>query len=330
MRKRWIKAILVAALFLVLAAPVWADDGAGQLVLPGGSLTIGSGEEVIHDVVVVAGTLDLTHGGKVRGDVVVLAGEATVNGEIDGNLVVVAGSLSLRSGAVVTGDLVAAASSVERDPASRVEGQVQDAFHWETPIVPGSWSVFRRSQDGGMLTLLGNVLQWIMTNVALIVLGILMILFLPKPTAGVQEAVLKGWVPSAGVGLLTLMALAIVLPVLVIICLGIPIAVVLGVTAAAAGLFGWVATSIIIGHRILAGLKVHDAHFGLAVMAGVLTVRLVSAIPCIGWLAALAVLCVGLGSVVLTRFGTMPYVPVSSLAAGPPGPPEPPPDSPIS
>lgn len=330
MRNKWTGALFVALLFFALAVPVWADDGDGQLVLPGGSLTISPGEEVNQDVVVVAGTLDLRQGGRVRGDVVVLAGMATVSGEIEGNLVIVAGSLILRSSAVVKSDLVAAASTVERDPGARIEGKVQHAFRWQTPIVPRTWRVFPSSENGGMLRFLGIVLQWIMTNVALIVLGILLVLFLPKPTAGVQNAISRGWLPSAGVGLLTLMALAIVLPLLVIICLGIPVAIVLGVAAGAAGLFGWVAASILIGHRILNGLKVQGAHFGLAVVAGVLAVRLVSAVPCLGRLADLVVLCVGLGAVVLTRFGTMPYAPVSAPASSPSGPPAAPPDAPVA
>ncbi len=306
---KWVQAVLAGLLFLTLAAPVGADDGQGQVVLPGGSLLVGSGEDLPHDVVVFGGTLELRQGGRIRGDVVVIAGEGTINGQVDGNVVVVIGRLHLRPQAVIEGDLAIAASGFDRDPGATVRGQVQDALRWSTPIVPGRWNPLVPSSEGGMLRLLGSLLQWMMTNAALIVAGVLLLYFLPRQVAMVQESIMRAAIPSAGVGLLTLLALAIVLPLLVIICLGIPIAAVVGLIAATAGLFGWLVVSIGIGRRILSTLNVPVPHYAVEVMAGVLTVSLLTAVPCIGWLMALTVLSAGLGAVALTRFGTTPYPP---------------------
>jgi hypothetical protein len=151
-----------------------------------------------------------------------------------------------------------------------------------------------------------------MTNLAFIALGILMVIMLPRPTEIVQQAVVVGPFASLAIGLLTLVAAAVVLPLLIITCLGIPIAAVLAVAAAAAGVFGWTATCMLLGKRLLSALRFPDPHFALETVAGVVATSLLSAVPCIGWLLAALVLSTGLGAVVMTRFGTMPYFPSSA------------------
>ena len=53
----------------------------------------------------------------------------------------------------------------------------------------------------------------------------------------------------------------------------------------------------------------------VAVLVGVLLISLLTTVPCLGWLLAGVVGSLGLGAVVLTRFGTMAYPPAPAPIA---------------
>jgi hypothetical protein len=141
-------------------------------------------------------------------------------------------------------------------------------------------------------------------------LGVVVMLILPKQTSLVGQTVSTVPLPSAGVGLLTFAVLLFVVPLLVIICIGIPLVVLLGVAFLAAMLLGRVAIGALIGERLLTALKVKQSQPLLDVVVGIGLVELLAAVPCLGWLLGLTLWLVGLGAVVLTRFGTVPYEPL--------------------
>jgi hypothetical protein len=105
------------------------------------------------------------------------------------------------------------------------------------------------------------------------------------------------------------------------ICLS-PIALLLGVALLAAGTFGWAAVGLLVGRRLLEAFKVKVITPLMAVAAGILLLSLLGAIPCLGALVVIVAGCVGLGAVVLTRFGTQTYpLPVPPIPPVPPAPP---------
>ena len=126
---------------------------------------------------------------------------------------------------------------------------------------------------------------------------------------------------AMGVGMLVL---AILIPLLTVICVGIPVALLLILAGAVAGLFGWVAMGIGVGEQLLATLHTVAAHPLAAAVIGAPVISVLTGIPCLGWLLGLVVLAAGLGAVVLTRFGTLPYpapaTPASPAPTAPAGP----------
>jgi hypothetical protein len=166
-----------------------------------------------------------------------------------------------------------------------------------------------------------NLMEVVFTTLALMALGVVLMLLLPKQVAQVGQTVSEAPLPSIGVGLLTLLVLLILLPLLVIICIGIPVAILVLLAAAAAAIFGWIAVGIVVGQRVLEALRVGEYQPLLEVIIGVPVVRLLSAVPCLGWLLGLIVTCVGLGAVALTRFGTVAYEPSSKPPDDVPAPP---------
>jgi hypothetical protein len=100
----------------------------------------------------------------------------------------------------------------------------------------------------------------------------------------------------------------------------------------AAVLFGWVALGAIVGARLAPALKLGDLSpavtGALGTFALTITVEILRLVPCLGPLLAIGLASLGLGAVVLTRFGTQPYIyrptpPAPPAPATPPQPPAP-------
>jgi len=124
-------------------------------------------------------------------------------------------------------------------------------------------------------------------------------------------------------------AASILMPLLTIIIVGIPVVMVLGVALALGCLLGWIASAAVVGDRVVRATSGFGR--GGRVAVGIVLLTLIGRIPCLGGLATLLAVCWGLGSVVLTRFGTSEeriWAPFASLAgdaaasAAPQSPPE--------
>jgi len=327
--KKWTGVLLVVLLFVTLTVPTLADDGGGQVIFPGENVVIEPGEQWAGDLTLLGGNLELREGGRVLGDVAVLGGNAIVDGAVEGNLVVIGGTLDLRSNAVIDQDLVTFGAAVSRAEGAIVRGQRVEGLQWNTPqirILPSlplqrwdgsSWSW----QWNSFFDLMSRLLRTVLNVVALIVFGALLVLLLPKNSEMVIKTVSEAPLPSLGVGLLSGVVLAIVVPLLIIICIGIPIAILVVMAAVAAGVFGWVSVGTLVGGRILRALNASRGQPLLEVVIGVAAITLLAEVPCLGWLLALVVGAVGLGAVVLTRFGTMAYERVRVASPMPPAPP---------
>ncbi len=317
--KKWMLCFVTLLLFLSLAVPVWADDGSDQVVFFGDSVVIGPGEEVDGTLTVIGGSLDLREGGRVRGDVVALGGETIVDGRIDGNLVVVGGTLDLRSHATIAEDLVTFGASVSRAEGATVLGESIEGFRgklpplrvepWipRLPVIRERW----RSPNLFFGDVFGSLVRWVVRTIAWMALGVVVMLLLPKQTVLVGQTVSEVPLPSAGVGMLTFVVLLVLVPLLVIICIGIPVVLLLAIAFVAAQVLGRVAIGAIIGQRLLAALNAKQPQPLFDVAVGIALIELFTAVPCLGGLLGWIVSLTGVGAVVLTRFGTTAYEPLS-------------------
>jgi len=324
--KKWMCVLLTLMLFASLAVPVWADDG--QAVMPGESIVIGPGEDVQGDLTVLGGSLELQEGGRVNGDVAILGGDAIIDGEVDGSLVVMGGTAELGANALIRKDLFTFGASVSRAAGATVQGETIEGFRGRLrlPALPSlpsveTWRTTRGQWDEQpFVNLLSSFLRFVLNLVALVVLGVLLVLLLPRQTAQVGQAVSEAGWTSLAFGVLSFLVLLVLVPLLVIICIGIPVAVLLVMAAVAAALFGWVAIGVLLGRRLLAALHTSQPQPVVEVIVGVTLLTLLSEVPCLGWLLGVIATAIGLGAVVLTRFGTVRYAPqnpVTELPAPP-------------
>jgi hypothetical protein len=157
-------------------------------------------------------------------------------------------------------------------------------------------------------------------------------MFLPRPTERVARTIVEQPVTAGGVGLLTIIVAPLMLVGMAITLILIPVSLLGVVVLVVAWFFGHIAIGYEVGRRL--GIALNQ-DWPLAVAAGIGTflVTLISSgidqlVFCIGWMVPFLVGVLGLGGVILTRFGAQAYPP--PVYTGPvnpplqPGPPAPP------
>ncbi|HET92066.1 MAG TPA: polymer-forming cytoskeletal protein [Chloroflexi bacterium] len=338
MRKnRWLTGLtgLLIVLILLPAAPAWASDGPPDdgIVVWNRDYTLEEGETLGGDLVIFNGDATIEEGSRVEGAVIVWNGSATIEGTVEGDVVVSNGDIYLGDNALVEGQVVCSWScNLQREEGSRVEGGVSEGvplptlpslpilrFQYRdgTPIPIPALSNFWASGPSQAMHWAFRLIRGLASILVVAVVGGLIALIWPDQTAHVSRTLVSAPWPSLGVGLLTFF-LAVVLIVLltITICLA-PVAALTALALGAAGLFGWVAVGALLGERLLVALKAREIAPLWAAGLGTLVITIVSAgldtafcLAPLGWLLTAILGWMGLGAVVLTRFGTAAYTPV--------------------
>ncbi len=333
MQKLRIVSLFVLLLTLV-PTPALAFDGGGPggQVVFGENYTLAAGEVLDGDLVVFGGNVTLEEDSQVNGDVIVWGGEATVDGTVNGNLVAMGGNVYLGSSALIKEDVVAMGGEIHREEGAQVEGQevTTPRGRWTFPVfvpLPGGvrslpvptgplahWNGFSNL----LIRLIWRGIRLVLMVLLMAGLSGLVVVLWPQPAARVGETALQSVLPSLGVGLLTVLVVAVVvIGLAVTICLS-PVAFLVALATWVAGLFGWSALGIVVGERVLPAItKQPVSPFWSAALGGALLTfvsELLDFIPCIGWIGGVLITCVGIGAVVLTRFGstTYPIVPATA------------------
>ncbi len=268
--------------------------------------TVRRGATVPGDAVVFGGNLVVEQGATVNGNVAIFGGATDIAGEVRGDVAIMGGTVNLQPSAVVDGTLRLLGGSYNQMPGSSVRGGInrENGFRFgpdfgRTVITP----VVTRPFDMSAF----NFVRDVITALAMAALGALLVVFFPEPTRRVMSTAERSAPVSLGVGCLTMMIVPILLVLFAITLIGIPVTMVLAIAWAAAIVFGWIAIGYFAGNRVLDALKVKNIAPVLAVFVGVLVLAFVNAVPCVGGLVSLLIATLGLGAVVLTRFGTRNY-----------------------
>ena len=313
--RNWRIAFLISIVLLTLTAatPALAFNGGGpgDKVVVGEDFTLGSGETVDGDLVVFGGDVDLEADSQVDGDVVVWGGDVEVAGMVNGDVVVFGGSVHLASTAVVYGEAVVMGGLVEQDDGAEVQGSEVTgpagmSWRWYGPaVMPFVHHGTTEMTPGHIaLAMLWRAARLLLTVLLMAVLAGLVAVLWPGAAQRVGRAGVQSVLPAMGLGLLTVVVVAALLLSICLSVLGVVAVVVVGVAA----VFGWVSIGIVIGERLLAGRQVHP-FWSAALGAGLLTLvsSLLGLIPCVGWAGGFLVMCVALGSALLTHLGRVEY-----------------------
>jgi cytoskeletal protein CcmA (bactofilin family) len=326
-----ISSVCLLVLFLAIwVAPAFAQDegrGQGQVVF-GRDVKLEAGEAIDGDLALFGGNLEMAPDSRVKGNLAVFGGNADINGEVGGDVAVIGGNVHLGTRARVDGDVSSIGGRVSRDDGAQVKGKILPLtrfdfgrilprfqgfnFNFTSPYRPG-YSVY---------DVMSAVVRAVVLSVILAIIGLLAMLFLPEHTRVVGRTIFDAAPASFGIGLLTLIVgAAVIILFMVTICL-LPIGLLVALGLGLVTLFGWAAVGYLLGQRLVPvlykGKESSPAFTGLVGVAALTVVQqglmVLGELPCLGiffwllgaglWLVAVSV---GLGAVVLSRFGTQPY-----------------------
>lgn len=312
--KLWL-ASLLAVLFLALtASATFAQGPNGDRLIVGQSFVLAAGQELNGNLVVLGGSVTLEERSIVYGDVASFGGSLSVAGTVQGNVAAFGGPVDLRNSAVIQGSLATFGGPISRAPGAVVSG---DTFNGLTApfSLPGRLPIPEMpTPPVGRPTdvsrgVLWSILAWELWTVGwalvLALLGVIAIALAPRALSRVASTAANDTWVSFGIGLLTLVVgLLLGLILLIACCLG----VLVWLALAVAWLVGWIAVGLWFGQRLLQALRVRNVSSLAEVALGIFLITFLSRVPwCIGFLFSLVVGSIGLGAIVLTRFGTQRY-----------------------
>jgi cytoskeletal protein CcmA (bactofilin family) len=296
--------------------PVAIAVRAGDVVRYGGPIKIGADEVVDGDVSAFGGPVDIE--GEVRGDVAVFGGPVTISGKVTGDVVVTGGPLDLKDGARIDGDAVTIGGPLNRGANVTIGGSTSSLGgpSFSLPFVPRRSlprvSVHRHTWVDQMAESLAAIVAWALSLLMLALLGGLVTLIAPRAANTVANKIEEEPMRVAIFGVVGWLLLLPVLFVLFILCITwilIPFVLLAFVVLLLVGCVG----ACLYGGRRLAYLlnwRISSLALLTAIGLGALHVAgLVSLLPYGGvlfGLLAIAVMVMGLGAALMTRFGTDP------------------------
>ena len=325
MKKILVLAAIVAILALAFPLTAMAAGPDDTKIIMGSNYTLSGGDVLDSDLLILGGNADLEEGSLVQGSVFVLGGSISIAGEVEGDLGVLGGNVDLMGTAVVRGDVATLGGNIERLPGSVIEGEITPNFGIDIdsplPSFPSNLNIpalpsFAFPRISPWI----NVLWGVFRVFVMAALALLVVMFWPAPTRRIADAAIAQPLAAGGLGLLTFIAGPVLLLILLITLLLAPLSVIGFVLFVAAGVFGWIGLGFEVGRRIGVAMK-WDLQDPAAAGLGTLLLSLVAAgigfIPCVGWLLVAFVASLGLGAVMLTRFGSQDYMGPATAAVVP-------------
>jgi hypothetical protein len=261
--------------------------------------------------------------GRRRG---LIGGLLNAAGEVDGDVFALGGVVTLGPESVIHGDLITIGAPINRAEGALIEGQVteesmQNGFDLSFPgiVLPHVSTGINAPAVHWGLSLFNPLISfsWAILKALLMAgVAILIVMFWPERTARVARTVIAQPVAAGGLGLLTaLFGVTLIVVLAITICLS-PVSLIGALAFGAAMIFGWASIGLEVGRRLALAFK-RDWHpatqAGLGTLLLSLVVFAVGLIPCLGFVFMALLWMVGLGAVVLTRFGGQ-----ESLGSAPP------------
>jgi hypothetical protein len=285
----------------------------------GSNFTLKSGETLNQDAVVFGGAVTIEKDATVNGAVVLFGGSLTLDGYVSQDVVIMGGAVRIGKSAHIHGSLITFGAPVQRETGSKVDGDVvSNPTRADIPSLaspsplssnPAFDQVFQPFWNG-----LG-ILTW---SFILAMLAMLIALFMPVQMRRVADGVVAQPFISFGMGLLTLIlfivaivALGLFSVFIITLPLTLPMIFIVATIFTAACIFGWLVLGMEAGVRIA---RMFNREWPLPLVAGlgIFTLNFVAQsiqafVPCIGGFIPGLLGFVGLGAVLLTRFGTRSY-----------------------
>lgn len=297
--------ILIFCLTLLLAvftSGCASSSDEGDKFIMGGTYRLNEGETIDGNLSVFGGAVTLEKDSIINGNVVLIGGTINAAGTINGGINGLGGSITLTDTAVVQGDVATVGAAVNKSEKAEIQGKIvsQSEGGVQLPDVP-------RFVAPSLLKPFGDALGGLLRALVIGVLAVLVMLFMPRHTARIGDAIVDSPFIAGAIGLLTLVLFPFVVVILAITLILIPLSAIAVIIFGLGLILGWIAIGLELGNRIATLFK---GDWAPAVSAGVgtLILSLLSAlfgtIPCVGWVVPTVILLLATGGVVISVFGT--------------------------
>lgn len=310
MKKLLITISITLLLALSLPAHVHASQGMADQVTIGGIVRIEAGELIDGSLIVLGGKAVIAYGATVTGDVVILGGQVEIEGKVGGDLVLIGSQASVLPNAQLGGNVETISSRFDRATGAQVKGQINEIGISSLQIPdldldhPANQSPLEMTKlnFSPVMQATGSAFQSFLQAI----FAMLVALILPRRLKGAATQVSGSILRTTSFGLLAAIISPLLIAFVAITIIGIPLAVLGAIALGLAGILGYIAIGAAIGIRIAAAFK---SQWHIAVCAGVgtmllaLVIALLSKLGAGGIIVIILIHLLGLGSVVLTRFG---------------------------
>jgi cytoskeletal protein CcmA (bactofilin family) len=304
------------ALFLVPTGAVHAQGpgpSSDGRVIFGSNYTVKSGDTFTGDLVVFGGNVTVEENADLKGNLVVFGGTVKSDGQVNGDLVIIGGQVELQSKAHVTGDVVTVGGQLQKADGAAIDGEVVNNIQPDIQIPTGK--IPPSATEPTVPTPSVNFdfdPFWSATGVlfravAVALLAMVVVMFLQPQLNRVGHAITAQPLMSGGIGLLTVLVAPLAVVILTVTIILIPVAFVGVLLLVFAWLFGVIALGQEVGERFTRSINqswapVLTTGFGTFLL--MLVGGAIGEIPCVGWLAPLALGLLGIGAVAVTWFGS--------------------------
>ncbi|MDD4997437.1 MAG: hypothetical protein PHI99_04765 [Syntrophales bacterium] len=246
----------------------------------------------------IGSDITVEKGEKIR-SVWTIGGQITVHGTVEKSAVAIGGSGVLTKTAVVKGNVVSLGGVIVMSKDAEVGGDLTEIN--SSNIYETMANAVSKEWDGW---------SWVFAIIslsiffAIMVLALLIAALLPKPVLVVSEAIRENTfkVILCGIlGLVLIAPLALLLTISVVGIALIPLEIIIVICSV---LLGFIAVGQMIGAKTLRLLK--RSHPGIVseTFWGLIILWLIGWLPYIGWMVKALAIVIGLGAVLVSRFGT--------------------------
>lgn len=265
----------------------------------------------LEDVVTFGGNAHVPPGRQVR-DVLTVGGNARIDGYVFGDVLTLGGNVDIHG--TVVGDIWTMGGNIDIAPEARVLGQfhtmggnisnASDGAHSMPDISTDSVHTNQHdsdSDDEGEESWASRLLASVLRYALIFLLGLLVMGFAPERHSTLQVAMARLPLRALAAGFLGVIAGAALTVVLTITIIGIPAAVVLVLGLFLSAYVGLAVAGSVIG-AVLPIESLRDRPV-LQLGVGVAILFIISQAPILGSVLIFGATLVGLGAVLLTRFG---------------------------
>ena len=315
--KTIIKTLIIMSILSIglLWLPGPAQAAIPERLVIGGNYTLEEGETLDDDLLVIGGLVTLQAGSTLNGEILMVGGSLEVSGQVNGDIIAAGGMVRLTETAVVSGDITSAGSNLDRDPQAVIEGDI--ITEQDGPFIVSPSGV-RVPQVSMAVDPFFNFITFFLRLILWALLAMLLALFLPNQIDRVAHTAISQPLITGGLGLLTVVVVPLIAVIIALTILLIPVSLIGLLILVLAWVFGLIALGTELGQRF-AGIFKSKWHPALAAGLGTFFLMLVvngieALIPCLGLAPKIIAGVIGLGAVLLTRFGMQPYHPSTPAA----------------